>query len=271
MLKRFLSSAMLAAAMLAMPLATNSVQAAKITTKTRIIKVYMPKKTYTRIQRARVHKGRKSHWNKYKAPSVKGYTPSRAFVPRATVKYTTKNKIVKITYKLKKKKHIVVNYINEKKLALKIINSFRAKVGVKPVKLNNYYSSVLDKRATAKAKQLATTDDYDHSNYMRLPIYLNTYPLINGKVYEHGGEILHAAYLNGDSIYNRIADTFTDNMQAEKDDYIAIKIKHTKKTITNISGTIDHYTMMVDGGSHQAFIGVGQYGGSMCLVIEMHR
>lgn len=90
---------------------------------------------------------------------------------------------------------------------------------------------------------------------MRLPTYLNT----------------HAAYLNGDSIYNRIADTFTDNMQAEKDDYIAIKIKHTEKTITNISGTIDHYTMMVDGGSHQAFIGVGQYGGSMCLVIEMHR
>lgn len=72
-----------------------------------------------------------------------------------------------------------------------------------------------------------------------------------------------------------ITSTFTENMQDEKNDYQAIVVKKTRKNITNISGTYEHYTMMVDGGTPQAYIGVGHYGtganAMVCIVIEFHN
>ncbi len=63
-------------------------------------------------------------------------------------------------------------------------------------------------------------------------------------------------------------------MQAEKDDYQAIVVKKTRKNITNISGTYEHYTLMVDSGNHTAYIGVGHYGSGsntmVCVVTELH-
>ena len=55
----------------------------------------------------------------------------------------------------------------------------------------------------------------------------------------------------------------------------AIVVKKTRKNITNISWTYEHYTMMVDAGNHQAYIGVGHYGtganAMACIVIEFHN
>ncbi|CCK86475.1 G6F3X5 (Putative uncharacterized protein) [Lactobacillus equicursoris DSM 19284 = JCM 14600 = CIP 110162] len=164
---------------------------------------------------------------------------------------------------------------------MSVVNSFRAKAGVKAVRLNSKYNAVLDKRATAKAKQYVTTGTYDHSGYESLPTYLNTYPIVKGKVYYHGGETLHACYYDANTgnatsaMASAIKSTFTENMQDEKNDYQAIVVKKTRKNITNISGTYEHYTMMVDGGNHQAYIGVGHYGtgvnAMVCIVIEFHN
>ncbi|WP_201335988.1 CAP domain-containing protein, partial [Lactobacillus nasalidis] len=164
--------------------------------------------------------------------------------------------------------------------ALSVVNKFRAKAGVKAVKMSSKYNAILDKRATAKAKQYVTTGTYDHSGYSSLPTYLNTYPIVNGKIIYHGGETLHACYYNAQNtdttteMASCITSTFTENMQAEKDDYEAIVVKKTRKNITNISGTYEHYTMMVDSGNHTVYIGVGHYGSGnnamVCVVIEYH-
>ena len=218
-------------------------------------------------------KGRKwttSSWKSYKAPLVSGYKANTLTVKATKVTYKTKNKVVKITYKAVKTNN---SKDQLRRAALNVVNRFRAKNGVKPVKMSSKYSALLDKRATAKAKQYVTTGTYDHSGYHSLPRYLNTYPIVRGKIIYHGGETLHAWYCTT-NMKNDLTRTFTENIQAEKDDYIAIKVKHTKKRVTNISGTIGHYTMMVDPGNHIIYVGVGHYGRGNnaigCIVIEYH-
>lgn len=243
------------AALLGLATTTTNPVYAKTTTKkvTRTIKVYKPGK-YTRVKQTATlkKKGRKwttSRWKSYKAPKAAGY------------KARTDNSLS--------------SQSQLRQAALNVVNSFRAKAGVKAVKMSSKYNAVLDKRATEKAKQYVTTRTYDHSGYSSLPRYLNTYPIVNGKIIYHGGETLHACYYNATAEMKfSLTSTFTENMQAEKDDYQAIVVKKTRKNITNISGTYEHYTMMVDSGNHTAYIGVGHYGSGsnamVCLVIEFH-
>lgn len=205
--------------------------------------------------------------------------PKPVYVHAASKKVTrVKKKTAKKTVKGKKKtakRAVKASPVNNndrmRKSVLGVVNSFRAKKKVKAVKISYKYNKVLDKRATAKAKQYVTTGDYDHSGYRSLPKYLNTYPIVRGKIVKHGGETLHACYYNNASdMKARLTSTFTENMQAEKNDYQAIVVKKTRKRITNISGTIDHYKMLMDSGNHTAYIGVGHYKNMVCTVIEFH-
>lgn len=283
------------AALLGLATTTTNPVYAKTTTKkvTRTIKVYKPGK-YTRVKQTATlkKKGRKwttSRWKSYKAPKAAGYRAGTKTVKAVKVTSKTKNKTVKITYKANNTKKAAVKASTDNSLssqsqlrqsALNVVNSFRAKAGVKAVKMSSKYNAVLDKRATEKAKQYVTTGTYDHSGYNSLPRYLNTYPIVKGKIIYHGGETLHACYYNAQSgnataeMKFSLTSTFTENMQAEKDDYQAIVVKKTRKNITNISNTYEHYTMMVDSGNHTAYIGVGHYGSGrnamVCLVIEFH-
>ena len=257
---------------------------AKTTTKkvTRTIKVYKPgkyrkvKQTVT-LRKKKGHKWTTSKWKSYKTPKVSGYKATLKTVKAAKVTSKTKNKTVKIKYKEVKSKKVAVkaSSISSKdqmrKSVLGVVNSFRAKAHVKPVKLSYKYHTILDKRAADKAKQYITTGDYDHSGYFNLPKYLNTYPIVKGKIIRHGGETLHACYYsNASDMKARLAGTFTENIQAEKNDYQAIVVKKTRKNITNISNTIDHYKMLVDSGNHTAYIGVGSYKNMVAAVIEFH-
>lgn len=271
------------AALFGLATTTKNPVYAKTTTKkvTRTIKAYKPGK-YTQVKQTATlkKKGRKwttSKWKSYKA--------STKIVKAAKVTSKTKNKTVNITYKAIKKSAIKASPDNSRqnqlrKAALNVVNSFRAKVGIKAVKMSSKYNAILDKRAIEKAKQYVTTGTYDHSGYNSLPYYLNTYPIVNGRIIYHGGETLHACYYNTQSsdatteMKSRLTLTLTENIQAEKDDYEAIVVKKTRKNITNISGTYEHYTMMVDPGNHTVYIGVGHYGSGsnamVCVVIEYH-
>ena len=224
-------------------------------------------------------------WKSYKAPKASGYAASTKTVKAVKVTSKTKNQTVKIKYTAVKKAAVKASPANSsqdqmRKSVLDVVNSFRAKVDVKAVKMSSKYNEILDKRATEKAKQYVTTGTYDHSGYNALPKYLNTYPIVKGKIVYHGGETLHACYYNGLSsdataeMKASLTSTFTENMQAEKDDYEAIVVKKTRKNLTNISGTYEHYKMLVDSGNHTAYIGVGHYGSGnnamVCVVIEFH-
>ncbi|MCT3509257.1 CAP domain-containing protein [Lactobacillus delbrueckii] len=248
------------AALLRLVTTTTNPVYAKTTTKkvTRTIKIYKPGK-YTQVKQTATlkKKGRKwttSKWKSYKASSVSGY------------KSSTDNSLS--------------SQSQLRQADVNVVNSFRAKAGVKAVKMSSKYNAVLDKRATEKAKQYVTTVTYDHSGYNSLLRYLSTYPIVNGKIIYYGSETLHACYYNAQSgdataeMKSSLTSTFTENMQAEKDDYQAIVVKKTRKNITNISGTYEHYTMMVDSGNHTAYIGVGHYGSGsnamVCVVIEFH-
>lgn len=256
---------------------------------TRTIKVYKPAK-YSKVKQTATlkKKGRKwttATWKSYKAPKAAGYEANTKKVKAVKVTNKTKNQTVKIKYTAVKTAAVKASTANSsqgqlRQAALNVVNSFRAKVGVKAVKMNSKYNAILDKRVTEKAKQYVTTGTYDHSGYNALPKYLNTYPIVKGKIIYHGGETLHACYYNGlnsDATTEMkfcLTNTFTENMQAEKDDYVAIVVKKTRKNLTNISGTYDHYKMMVDPGNHTAYIGVGHYGSGtnamVCVVIEYH-
>ena len=205
--------------------------------------------------------------------------PKPVYVHAASKKVTrVKKKTAKKTVKGKKKtakRAVKASPVNNndrmRKSVLGVVNSKKKKKKVKAVKISYKYNKVLDKRATAKATQYVTTGDYDHSGYRSLPKYLNTYPIVRGKIVKHGGETLHACYYNNASdMKARLTSTFTENMQAEKNDYQAIVVKKTRKRITNISGTIDHYKMLMDSGNHTAYIGVGHYKNMVCTVIEFH-
>ncbi|MGZ1304327.1 hypothetical protein ACXO8C_05230 [Lactobacillus delbrueckii subsp. bulgaricus] len=120
----------------------------------------------------------------------------------------TKNKTVNITYKANNTEKAAVKANTDNSLssqsqlrqaALNVVNSFRAKSGVKAVKMSSKYNAVLDKRATEKAKQYVTTGTYDHSGYNSLLRYLSTYPIVNGKIIYYGSETLHACYYNAQS------------------------------------------------------------------------
>lgn len=281
------------AALLRLATTTTNPVYAKTTTKkvTRTIKIYKPGK-YTQVKQTATlkKKGRKwttSKWKSYKASSVSGYKASTKTVKAAKVTSKTKNKRVNITYKANNTEKAAVKASTDNSLssqsqlrqaALNVVNSFRAKSGVKAVKMSSKYNAVLDKRATERAKQYVTTGTYDHSGDNSLLRYLSTYPIVNGKIIYYGSETLHACYYNAQSgdataeMKSSLTSTFTENMQAEKDDYQAIVVKKTRKNITNISGTYEHYTMMVDSGNHTAYIGVGHYGSNamVCVVIEFH-
>lgn len=169
-----------------------SAKASTTKTVTRKIKVYRPSH-YTTVKQVAVLKKRGKKWSKatwkaYKAPTQSGYKASTSTVKAAKVTSKTKNKTVKITYKaIKKTKKTAVkatstdSRLQLRQAALSVVNSFRAKAGVKAVRLNSKYNAVLDKRATAKAKQYVTTGTYDHSGYESLPTYLNTYPIVKGR------------------------------------------------------------------------------------------
>ena len=49
------------------------------------------------------------------------------------------------------------------------------------------------------------------------------------------------------------------SIQAEKDDYEAINIRHERNYLTNLSGTVLHYLSFINSNFSKVVIGVGTY------------
>ena len=255
-------------------------------------------------------------WKAYKAPSVSGYTASPKQVAKEKVYSWSKNKTVKVKYKKStskksqgksnvstglspnsankekrtnsEQKHVeLLNPWNEKKQVmtkqglLQAINEFRNQVGMHPLTLTNDYDSLLDKRATEKARLCATKGYVNHDGFDEVDkaVLANT----NGQL--RAEETVCPCYFNefdtDDKQVNDAVNKFKKDISAEKDDYDAIYINHSRTNIINYAGTVGHYGSMIDfkgiapddevakTDNIQVAIGLGTYGnGLVCAVIE---
>ena len=140
---------------------------------------------------------------------------------------------------------------------LDVINGFRSAVGVSPVTMDTTpeYQAYMDQRAAEKAKQYAET----------------------GKALDHSGETLFRHFnlksdsdevidedmiTSSDSLEKQVitfSQTDRKHIQAEKDDYEAVKIRHERNYLTNDAGTVGHYLSFIDGGFRKVVIGIGSY------------
>lgn len=135
------------------------------------------------------------------------------------------------------------------------INDFRNAVNVSSATLVSTpeYQAYMDQRATEKAKQLADTGTFNHSG-QTLQDKFSTI---------HAGENIGAVDVNaGDSLnaqVNRLVVYTKSSLQAEKDDYEAINIRHERNYLTNPSGTVGHYTNIIIPAATKVVIGIGTY------------
>lgn len=139
---------------------------------------------------------------------------------------------------------------------LDVINGFRSAVNVSPVTLDTTpeYQAYMDQRAAEKAKQYAETGKFDHSG-------TTLDKKFGVSSMEDGGVTLVNA---GDSLESQVDQLIAyekRTIQAEKDDYEAINIRHERNYLTNPSGTVLHYTHFIDKNVKlkSVVIGVGTY------------
>ena len=139
---------------------------------------------------------------------------------------------------------------------LAVINGFRSAVGVSPVTLDTTpaYQAYMDQRATEKAKQYAETGVMDHSGVLLTQKY-NIKP--NGG--ESGGVVDANAGFTLDQQVDRLVTYTKSSVQAEKDDYEAINIRHERNYLTNPAGTVLHYVGYIDPKLTKVVVGVGTY------------
>ena len=139
---------------------------------------------------------------------------------------------------------------------LDVINGFRSAVNVSLVTLDTTpeHQNYMDQRAAEKAKQYAETGVMDHSG-------TTLDKKFGVSSMEDGGVTLVNA---GDSLENQVDQLIAyekRTIQAEKDDYEAINIRHERNYLTNPSGTVLHYTHFIDKNVKlkSVVIGVGTY------------
>ena len=112
----------------------------------------------------------------------------------------------------------------------------------------------MDQRAAEKAKQLADTGATDHSG--------NT---LYQKFGVNSGEDIGALKIAASRSLEEQVEMFINyeqtSIQAEKDDYEAINIRHERNYLTNPSGTVLHYTHFIDKNVKlkSVVIGIGTY------------
>ena len=137
---------------------------------------------------------------------------------------------------------------------LDVINDFRSKVGENPVALDTTleYQTFMDQRAAEKAKIFADTGQHDHSG-----------DTLAVKYGVYSGEYVGTTTLNaGDSLNDQTSQataSVRSGVQAEKDDYEAIYIRHERTNITNGAGTVGHYENFINQNFTRVVIGTGTY------------
>ena len=137
---------------------------------------------------------------------------------------------------------------------LDVINGFRSAVGVSPVMMDTTpeYQAYMDQRAAEKAKQLADTGATDHSG--------NT---LYQKFGVNSGEDIGALKIAASRSLEEQVEMFINyeqtSIQAEKDDYEAINIRHERHYLINPSHTVGHYLGIIDSSNKRVVIGVGVY------------
>ena len=139
---------------------------------------------------------------------------------------------------------------------LDVINGFRSAVGVSPVTLDTTpeYQNYLNQRATEKAKQYAETKQVDHSGATLFEKFHLTSAL---------DECISPDMFDATNSLDNQVILFSRNeqksIQAEKDDYEAINIRHERNYLTNLSGTVLHYLSFISSNFSKVVIGVGTY------------
>lgn len=261
---------------------TSSKQSKKIT---RTIKLYKPtglqsvkQNAYVkRIVKTNLGTSKKSYgkwttssFKAYKVQAVAGYTANKTVVQSQKVYSWTKNTTVKVTYKksasasstqssIKKstaakattKKAKALNPWNEKKEQmaeqgiLQVINDFRSQVGLPALTLNTQFRDLLNQRAKEKSQQLNNGVLPTHDGAQTIA------KIIKEKSSWRPLETLHRSGITMYDVSDQeqvdtIVNYFKDGMQAEKEDYDAIYVNHTRTNITNDSGTVGHYSVMIN-------------------------
>ena len=139
---------------------------------------------------------------------------------------------------------------------LDVINGFRSAVGVSPVTLDTTpeYQNYLNQRATEKAKQYAETKQVDHSGATLFEKFHLT---------SASDECISPDMFDATNSLDNQVILFSRNeqksIQAEKDDYEAINIRHERNYLTNLSGTVLHYLSFINSNFSKVVIGVGTY------------
>ena len=139
---------------------------------------------------------------------------------------------------------------------LDVINGFRSAVGVSPVTMDTTpeYQNYMDQRAAEKAKQYAETGVVDHSGEL-----MSSKFKLTGLAGEFaGGYIVDGAASLTEQV-SQLNSAVKKAVQAEKDDYEAINIRHERNYLTNPSGTTGHYLNFVETRFSKATIGISTY------------
>lgn len=139
---------------------------------------------------------------------------------------------------------------------LNMINDFRSAVNVNPITMDTTpeYQNYMDQRAAEKAKQYAETGVMDHSG-TTLDKTFGVFSM------EDGGVTFVNASDSLDAQVDSLVAYKKNAVQAEKDDYEAINIRHERNYLTNPSGTVLHYTHFIDKNVKlkSVVIGIGTY------------
>lgn len=139
---------------------------------------------------------------------------------------------------------------------LNMINDFRSAVNVNPITMDTTpeYQTYMDQRATEKAKQYAETGVMDHSG-------TTLDKKFGVSSIEDGGVTFVNASDSLDVQVDSLVAYKKNAVQAEKDDYEAINIRHERNYLTNPSGTVLHYTHFIDKNVKlkSVVIGIGTY------------
>lgn len=139
---------------------------------------------------------------------------------------------------------------------LDVINGFRSAVGVSPVTMDTTpaYQAYMDQRSAEKAKQYAETGVVDHSGEL-----MSSKFKLTGLAGEFaGGYIIDGAASLTEQV-SQLNSAVKKAVQAEKDDYEAINIRHERNYLTNPSGTTGHYLNFVETRFSKATIGISTY------------
>lgn len=129
---------------------------------------------------------------------------------------------------------------------LQVINELRTQVGLPSVTLNNQFKSILVKRGEDRAKAGRTRGEWGHD----YEGWKNTTDIIGQQT---GLNVLEG--LDYGEIYTDRSDEqqikdivtkFRNDMVAEKEDYEAIVVNHTRTKCLNPAGTFGHYSTLIN-------------------------